>query len=158
MPQNDGTVLMEGVRLVFRNFEGRETKFNQLGSRNFGVVIDDETAKVLTADGWNVKQFKEREDAEEGETAEYWLPVKIKYGVGSPPNVSIITSRGRTRLGENEIEMLDGAEITNVDLIVRPYTWSNARGESGISAYVKTMVVTIEEDELERKYAEVPVQ
>ena len=33
MPQ-DNTVLMEGVRIIFRNFTGKEGKFNKPGDRN----------------------------------------------------------------------------------------------------------------------------
>ena len=38
--------------------------------------------------------------------------------------------------------------FSNVDIIIRPYEWA----PGAIKAYVKTMYVTIEEDELEQKY------
>lgn len=155
---NDNTVLMEGVRLVFRNFTGREGPYNNEGQRGFGVVLPDrKVAEAMMADDWNVKQFKPREDDEEGEEPEFWLPVKLKYDGVRPPRVVMITSRGRTTLSEDEIEMLDWAEITNVDLIVRPYPWS-VQGKTGISAYLQSLYVTIEEDELEKKYADLDQQ
>ena len=69
----------------------------------------------------------------------------------------MITSRGRTNLDESTVEMLDWADITNVDLIVRPYEWS-VSGKTGIKAYLQSIYVTVEEDELERKYSELDQQ
>ena len=156
MAENDGTVLMEGVRLIFRNFAGKEGKYNAEGDRNFGVVIDDKTAEDMLADGWNIKYLKPREE-DEDETPTPWLPVAVGYGKGRPPRVVVITSRGRTNLDENSVEMLDWAEITNVDMIVRPYHYE-VRGDKGVKAYVQSIYVTIEEDELEKKYADLDQQ
>jgi hypothetical protein len=150
----DDTVLMEGVRLLFRNFAGKEDQYNREGDRNFSVVIPDRaTAEAMAADGWNVKWLKPREDDEaEGEEETPILSVSIRYDV-FPPNVTLVTSGNRTQLDESNIEMLDFADISNVDLIVRPYTWQ-VQGKTGIKAYVKTMFVTIEEDELVKKYSQ----
>lgn len=147
----DNTVLMEGVRIIFRNFAGKEDQYNREGDRNFAVIIDEKTAKDMAEDGWNVKWLKPRED-DEGEVETPYLPVSLRFDV-FPPNVTLVTSGSRTQLDESTIEMLDFADITNVDLIVRPYTWQ-VQSKTGIKAYVKTMFVTIEEDALVRKYNE----
>jgi hypothetical protein len=155
----DNTVLLEGVRLVFRNFEGKEGKYNREGDRNFGVIIPDPaTAEQMLQDGWNIKYLKPREE-DEGDDAEEtpWLSVKVGYGKGAPPKIMLVTERGRTALDESTVAMLDWADIKNVDMIVRPYNY-DVNGRQGISAYVKSMYVTIEEDELERKYAEMDAQ
>jgi hypothetical protein len=150
------TVTMEGVRIIFRNFEGKEGPYNKKGDRNFGVILPDDVAEAMLADGWNVKYLKPREEDEE-ETETPWLQVKVAYDKGRPPKIMLVTSRGRTGLDEETVEELDWADITNVDLIVSPYHW-DVNGKTGISAYLKTMFVTIEEDELESKYAEMDTQ
>jgi hypothetical protein len=152
MPRDDNTIVMEGVRIIFRNFAGREGQFNREGDRNFGVILDDEKlVKMLLDDGWNVKFLKPRE---EGDEEQPYLPVSVNFK-GRPPQCVMITSRGRTTLHEDEIELLDWADIRNVDLIVRPYEWA-VSGKTGIKAYLKSIFVTIEEDALELKYADTP--
>ena len=151
MPANDGTVLMEGVRIIFRNFSGKEGKYNREGDRNFAVLLDDEEANAMAGDNWNVKWLQPRNEDEE-ETPQAYLPVSLSYK-GRPPRVVVITSRGRTNLDDTQVEMLDWATIVNVDLIVRPYEWL-VNGKTGIKAYCQSIYVTIEEDELERKYGD----
>lgn len=157
----DNTVLLEGVRIIFRNFEGKEGPYNKKGDRNFGVIIPDAaTADAMLQDGWNVKYLKPNEAyVDEGQEPEEtpWLSVKVAYDKGRPPKIMLVTSRGRTALDEDTVEELDWADIMNVDMIVSPYSWE-VNGKSGISAYLKTMYVTIEEDALEAKYAEMDTQ
>jgi hypothetical protein len=81
----------------------------------------------------------------------------LNFSKGRPPRVVMVTSRGRTHLGEDEVELLDWADISNVDLIVRPYEWS-VNGKTGVKAYLQSIYVTIEEDALELKYADLDQQ
>lgn len=152
MADDKNTVVMEDMKLIFRNFKGDEQRFNQKGDRNFCVLLEDEVAHAMAEDGWNVKWLTPREGADEGETDQAYLQVKIKYDGGKPPRIVIITSRGKSNLDESQVEMLDWADILTADLIVRPYHW-DVQGKTGISAYLQSMYVTIEEDELEKKYA-----
>ena len=157
MPQ-DNTVLMEGVQIIFRNFAGKEGQYNREGDRNFGVLLPEDVATQMAEDGWNVKFLKPREEDEGDESPpQGWLPVSVNFDKGRPPRVVMITSRGRTNLDGDTVEMLDWADIKNVDLIVRPYEWS-VQGKTGIKAYLQSLYVTIEEDELEKKYAEMDQQ
>ena len=156
MAEDKNTVLMEGVRIIFRNFAGKEGQYNREGDRNFGVILPDGVAEAMLADGWNVKYLKPREDDEE-ETETPWLSVSLNFDKGKPPKVMLITERGRTALDADTVDTLDWADIVNVDLIVRPYTWE-VSGRTGVKAYLQSMYVTIEEDELEKKYAEMDAQ
>lgn len=148
----DNTVLMEDVRIIFRNFAGKEGQYNREGDRNFAVLLDSDVAQQLERDGWNVKYLKVRED-DEDQTPQAYLQVSVKFDGPRPPRVVMVTSRGRTTLGEDEVELLDWADITTTDLIVRPYEWS-VNGASGIKAYAQSVFVTIQEDALELKYSD----
>ena len=152
MRREDGSVLIEGARIIRRNFSGREELYNPAGKRNILVLLEDEQlVKDMIQDGWNVKTLRPRE---EGEEPGHAIKVTIAFKA-RPPKVVMITSKNRTELGQDEIGMLDFVRFKLVDLIFVPYKWTVERtGEEGISAYLKTMYVTIDEDELELKYAE----
>jgi len=152
MPQQDNTVLMEGVRIIFRNFAGREGQYNREGDRNFAVLLDDKVANAMAEDHWNIKWLKPREDDEDAEPQAY-LPISVNFK-GRPPRIVLITTRGRTNLDESTVETLDWVDIINVDLIVRPYEWT-VNQKSGVKAYLQSIYVTIEEDPLEMKYNQI---
>ena len=148
MPKRDNTVLMEDVRIIFRNFAGREGMYNRAGDRNFAVLLDEDMAHQLAADGWNVKLLKPRE---EGDEPQPYLSVTVKFDGPRPPLVVMRTSTSSTELDEESVEMLDWVDIAEVDLVVRPYEWE-VSGNTGIKAYLQSLYVTIIEDPLQLKY------
>jgi hypothetical protein len=152
-PKKIGNVLIEDARILFRNFAGEEGQYNAAGKRNFNVILPDDVAEQMLADGWNVKYLQPRE-GEEDATPTPRLEVSVGYKV-RPPTIVLLTSKGQTRLGEADVNILDWADIEKADLIIRPYEW-DVNGKTGIKAYVQTLYVTIREDELELKYANVP--
>lgn len=146
-------IVMENVRIGFRNFSGKEGTYNREGNRNFVVFLDDpKVVEQLIEDGWNVKYLKPRE---EDDLPQPYLPVAVNYRGPRPPRLVMITSRGRNDIPEDLVMVLDWAEIEHVDLIVRPYQW-DVSGKTGVKAYLKSIYITIREDELEMKYADVP--
>lgn len=152
MADRIGPVTIEGTRLVFRNFMGEKGKFNKNGDRTFCAVLPEELALMMINDGWNVKRFKPRED--DVEEPGYYISVKIGEN-SRPPKIVLINSRGRKDIPVKDSEILDWLNIAEADLIINPYPWS-IDGNSGIRAYLGALYVTINEDELEQKYANVP--
>lgn len=150
-PRVEGTLLIEDARIFSRNFAGKEGQYNREGDRNFCLILDTETALAMESDGWNIKNLRARE---EGDVEQPFVQVSVSFK-GRPPKVVMITSRGRTDLTEDEIELLDWAEIKTLDLIIRPYNWT-VNGKSGVKAYLKSIFVTLDEDALDLKYADVP--
>lgn len=145
----------ENCRIVCRNFAGVQTDFNKAGDRNFGVLIDDEMVPRLQEEGWKIKFFKARPD-DPTQHQQAWLKVNVKFGK-VPPIANLISSRGRTRLDANTIGQLDFCRIKNVDLVVRPYCYPASNiAPAGISAYLKAIYVTIDEDNFAAKYADIP--
>ena len=149
------------ARIFFRNFAGRESQFNAAGKRNFGLAIHPEDAKILRDQGWNVKQLRARE---EGDQPQDWLPVEVSYR-NKPPRVVMVTEKFnratgnieavRTTIPEEQVEMVDFAETTNIDVKINPYPY-DFNGNKGVKAYLKAMYITIRMDELEKKYASIP--
>ena len=147
----NNNVTIENARIIFRNFSGKEDRYNRAGDRNFCVVLTEEVADDLVKDGWNVSWLEPRE---EGDDRQAFLKVTVKFGK-NPPRIMVVTERGKKSLDEDGVNLLDWAEINNVDLIIRPYDW-DINGKTGRTAYLNSIYVTIEEDPLEAKYFEVP--
>ena len=144
-------VVMESVQIGFRNFEGREGPYNRKGDRDFVVFLDREFAEELDKEGWNIKWPKPNDyiNPEEDDRNPY-LPVSVGFDY-YPAKVYIISNENVTMVGQDEVEMLDWAELENVDLVIRPYEWE-VNGNSGIKAYLKAGYFTIVTNAFDDKY------
>ncbi|MBR1703135.1 MAG: hypothetical protein IJ716_14505 [Lachnospiraceae bacterium] len=157
MAKNQNLLEIENAKLVFTNFAGKERKnpknnqiINREGQRNFCIMIDPDEAERLKADGWNVKTYSSGDEYDEPLN---YIQVAVEFDKGFPPTVWMITRRNRTLLNAETIDALDGADIKQADIRIRPYLWE-VNGKAGIKAYLQEMYVVIEEDKWEQKYAE----
>ena len=144
----DGKLRLRRERLVLYGrgeFKARACGFDMRD-------LDRLVADVLQSEGFNIRFLKPREDGDEPVP---YLPVKVAYGKGRPPKVVMVTKRGKTDLDEDSIKTLDWAEIEKADIAINPYEY-DVQGRHGIKAYLKTMYVTIQEDDFEDRYYDVP--
>ena len=154
MPREN--VNLENVRIIFRNFEGRPSKYNKKGDRNFAAILDEEQVEIARAAGLNVRC---RESKDEGQPPTYTLAVSLNYD-NYPPNIYTVVTTQRDggvrhkklRMDADTVGMLDYADILGCDITIRPYHWRTEDGRSGVKAYVKNMYVNIEEDPFFSKY------
>ena len=152
-------VIIENARVLggsFRNFAGKESQFNAKGSRNFVIDLDPEKGHELQNLGWPVRWSPDKysDDGEMRAT----LKVNVKYTTRDgrkliPPKVVVMSSRGKVNYDEDMISMLDTMDIAKCDVILSPYEYKTM-GREGVSAYLKTMYVTMAEDALDLKYNE----
>jgi len=145
-------ISIENANIKFRNFSGKAGQYNAQGMRNFCVFLEEDLAKTLLADGWNVRYLQPKDDQEDEQP---YLQVSVGFDI-LPPKIIIMTGRGKSILDEESVSLLDWAEIGEVDLIIRPYNWGPINGKSGVKAYVKSMYVILAEDEFEHKYRDIP--
>lgn len=145
-----GILTIEDAKFMFRpNFEGRGDKYNPEGRRYFNVQIDSETAAALDADGWNVKKWESKEDPDAEPI--YYIKVRVNYASRNQPKIYTICNGVLTLLDEETVGSLDYDEIETMDLTINPSEWE-MNGTTGISAYLKTMYVTLVCDPLAAKY------
>lgn len=140
-------VRIDNAKIAFRNFAGAEGKFNPAGNRNFAVFLPDDIAQQMEADGWNVRWLNSYQD----EAPQAMIGVKMNFG-NYPPNIFLVSDGKMTRLDEENVNVLDFAELDQVDLILRGYTWT-VSGKSGVKAYLKTGYFVLVVDELAKKYS-----
>lgn len=150
-------IRIDNAEFTFRtNFSGRISEFNRDGQRNFCVSLDDKLAEDLLRDGWKVK-YRKPNPNDPDQYAQPFLQVRVSFDNEKYiPKVYMVTKRGKKLLNEFTIGQLDDANILNVDLSIRPHNYpAMPNRPAGVSAYLKSMYVTIAEDPLDEKYAEV---
>jgi len=137
-----GILQVDDAKIIFRNFAGAQSKYNREGDRNFAWVIEDEeTAKILDEEGWNIKVKPPRD---EDDTPLMFLTVKIKFNERGPA-VYLKTGGNMVKLDEDDIGLIDNVDILSVSMDIRPFDWE-VNGKTGRSAYLQSICVTQDVD------------
>ena len=145
-------LVLRNATIAGRNFQGRKTDYNNEGNRRFSVVFrDQETIDNLLADGWTVK-VKHIGNNEEDVIG--YLDVAVWFD-RRPPQCFMISGGKQRQLNEDQIGVIDNADLERVDLVIGPKPWTR-NGRSGIKAYLKAMYVTLRESELADDYRDIP--
>lgn len=144
---------LERVELMFKNFAGERRRYNNEGDRNFSVrITSPKLAAEIAQLGWNVRELKARDEDSE---PEWHLPVRVSYRY-FPPRVVVIKRNGKLYLDEDNIQMIDRTRVISADLVLNPHNWTSEDGNSGVTAYLREMWVTLEESKFGEKYGDLP--
>lgn len=139
-------LFLENVKIGFRNFEGREGRYNAEGKRNFVIFLDNETAARLEEQGWNIHWPKPIENDTENEKNPF-LKVRVNFNWKGLKIVMIVNGKPEF-LDEDTVGVLDTAELENVDVSVSPYEYEPGK----ISASLASIYATVKTDEFMAKY------
>lgn len=149
-------------RIIWPNFSGKAGKYNEEGERFVNLVLDEGTALAMKADGWNIKA-REPRDAQkniiDGDPM-YYVEVAVSFRGHTPPKCVLISGKNQEDLTApdedgvvhaDNINVLDAVTPEKIDMIINPSPWERD-GRSGIKAYLKTIYVTQQLDDLELLY------
>jgi len=137
------TVTIEGAEIIYHRWAGEVNEWNKEGKKSVSVYIPDELLDVMIRDGWHINYT---DPNDEGETPRAFINCKINFGK-RPPRIIMVTKEKMIPLTDKSVGMLDDAEIINLDVTLVGNPW-----ERGISCYLQKAYVTIQEDELDKKY------
>jgi len=147
-------ITITGASIGLKNFSGRPTPFNDAGGkRTFAVFLNEDEAADYAAQGYPIKRTRPNEESENGDP---FMMVTVRFsenGIG--PKIVLVNSVGKRLIEEAEVGTLDDYRLKDIDIVIRPYEY-DYHGKLGVKAMLKTMYATVEEDEFDKKYADVP--
>lgn len=121
--ETTGKVIIRGAKvmpgsmdLIFRNFAGKKTDFNDEGNRNFCIKVDEADVEVLADANINIKRTKDNEP---------YFKVNVRYS-NVPPTIVRVkpTADGKkikTVIEEENLWSLDKSLIADASISVSPY-------------------------------------
>lgn len=143
--------IIEDANICARNFAGARDRFGNEGRRTFLLRLKEEQAQELIDDGWDVREFNNRDD---DDLYPYFIQVNVKFNGYRDPNIYLQTRKNRTRLEEGEVGQLDYAEFEKIDISIVPFISKNSK-TGRAKAYLRTFMGKVIEDELINKWEDI---
>jgi hypothetical protein len=141
---------IRNVKLIYKNFAGVGKKYNAEGLRNFNILLDLETAKMLSNDGWNIKYDEPRNEGDDPIAR-----MKVNFSFAKyPPRILLISGKNneaRSVLDEDSVGILDWADILKADITVSGSRWEKGN-DHGVKTWLRKLFVTLSPDDLESEY------
>ena len=143
-------LIMKHAQLMggpYRNFSGAPDAKTPAGKRTICVVLDEETAKALKEEGWNVKSTK----PSDGYEPTLYLKVNVSY-MFSEPDIEVFDNDAYENgvfFNERMVGKLDKRRIKYVDVNISPSSkkYEHPDGSPATyAAYLETMNVVVEND------------
>lgn len=133
-PERPEPIYIKNSSIVFHNFAGKVSDFNENGYRTVNIALTPEEAKRYSQLGWNVRSYENRD----GETT-YNIQAYISYRY-SEPKILWVHDGIKDYVHEDTVDRLDGIRFKrgSVRAAITGSPWTN-RGRSGISAYINQL-------------------
>lgn len=118
-------VVVKNACIMFTNFAGEKDRFN-MGKPQFNLVLTEEAARDLQADGWNVRTMPARE---EGESPTYMTNINVAFSDDGRrnPTIKLYSSldgkRVCRRLSAETIGILDDIRLERINLRIGSFNY-----------------------------------
>lgn len=179
MANSTRILMMEGCKILYPNFSGRPTDYNAGGDRYFSVVVPEQIASYLEANGLPVRRLKPRPDDDPNEPTTAVIRVKVS-SLYFPDIVTLAGSDRCVGHTPETVSQLDHityqrtaichATFDGIDVVETApngeFPWMNVDLKAQLSYlqkyrkytwYLKWMRAWVESDRLDEKYARLGV-
>nr|DAG51043.1 MAG TPA: hypothetical protein [Caudoviricetes sp.] len=118
-------VVVKNACIMFTNFAGEKDRFN-MGKPQFNLVLTEEAARDLQADGWNVRIMPA---LEEGEPPTYMTNINVAFSDDGRrnPTIKLYSSldgkRVCRRLSAETIGILDDIRLERINLRIGSFNY-----------------------------------
>lgn len=119
-------VVVKNACIMFTNFAGEKDRFN-MGKPQFNLVLTEEAARDLQADGWNVRIMPA---LEEGEPPTYMTNINVAFSDDGRrnPTIKLYSSldgkRVCRRLSAETIGILDDIRLERINLRIGSFNYN----------------------------------